>query len=161
MRSRATLYRCYLLVNYCFILCILISLFCLSAAEKSSSKDRMWYFFCPIEKKYASGSKLKRATETGYWKSTGGDRTVTYKGRTVGKIKTLIFHQGHSGKGERTDWVIHEYRMEDKHLADARIVQVVLFFLRSMEWPVQELFLLVCDLLSVLPSSGGAAYFVK
>nr|GLL28362.1 NAC domain-containing protein 82-like [Ipomoea trifida] len=91
--------------------------------EKSSSKDRMWYFFCPIEKKYASGSKLKRATETGYWKSTGGDRTVTYKGRTVGKIKTLIFHQGHSGKGERTDWVIHEYRMEDKHLADARIVQ--------------------------------------
>ncbi|XP_019149694.1 PREDICTED: NAC domain-containing protein 82-like [Ipomoea nil] len=90
---------------------------------KSRSKDLEWYFFCPIEKKYASGSRMKRANETGFWKATGNDRTVTYKGRTVGKIKTLIFHQGHAGKGIRTDWVIHEYRMEDKHLADARIVQ--------------------------------------
>lgn len=140
---------------------ILISLFFLSAVGKSRSKDLAWYFFCPIEKKYASGSRMKRANETGYWKATGEDKVVTYKGRTVGKRKTLIFYQGHSTEGIRTDWFIHEYRMEDKHLADARIVQVVLFFLWSVEWPVQELFLLVCDFIFVLPSSGGAAYFVK
>ncbi|XP_022642086.1 NAC domain-containing protein 82 isoform X2 [Vigna radiata var. radiata] len=82
-----------------------------------------WYFFCPLEKKYGSGCRMKRATEIGYWKATGRDRPVQYNNKTVGKIRTLIFHKGKSPKGERTNWVMHEHRLEDKDLADKGIAQ--------------------------------------
>ncbi|BAT73264.1 hypothetical protein LR48_Vigan01g014100 [Vigna angularis] len=82
-----------------------------------------WYFFCPLEKKYGSGSRIKRATEIGYWKATGRDRSVQYNNKTVGMIRTLIFHKGKSPKGERTNWVMHEHRLEDKDLAGKGIAQ--------------------------------------
>lgn len=95
-------------------------------SEKSSLRngDLEWYFFCPKSKKYASGTRSNRATENGFWKATGKDRKVTYKGRTVATIKTLVYHLGHTGTGQRTDWVMHEYKMEDEQLANAGVVQV-------------------------------------
>ncbi|CAN0865492.1 NAC domain-containing protein 82 [Linum grandiflorum] len=85
--------------------------------------DLKWYFFCPREKKYASGSRMNRATEFGYWKTTGKDRTVLYDNEVSGMIKTLVFHQGKAPKGERTDWVMYEYRLEDKKLTDTGVDQ--------------------------------------
>ncbi|KAJ0770289.1 putative transcription factor NAM family [Helianthus annuus] len=87
------------------------------------SGDLEYFFFCPKAKKYSSGGRSNRATESGFWKATGKDRTVKYNDRTVATIKTLVFHIGHKGKGERTDWVMHEYKMEDEHLANAGVVQ--------------------------------------
>lgn len=86
------------------------------------SKDLEWYFFCPRERKYASGSRMNRGTETGYWKTTGKDRSVTYDDKIVGSVKTLVFHLGRPPRGQRTDWVIHEYKFEDK-LIDAGFAQ--------------------------------------
>ncbi|KAI9074795.1 hypothetical protein K1719_043219 [Acacia pycnantha] len=85
--------------------------------------DLEWYFFCPRERKYASGARMNRATEAGYWKTTGRDRPVDHENRVVGMIKTLIFHTGRAPKGDRTNWVMHEFRLEDQVLADKGIPQ--------------------------------------
>ncbi|XP_076881504.1 NAC domain-containing protein 78-like isoform X2 [Bidens hawaiensis] len=96
--------------------------------DKSTMKsgDLEWYFFCAKSKKYSSGGRSNRATESGFWKATGLDRKVKYNERIVATIKTLVFHLGQAGKGkggQRTNWVMYEYRMCDEQLAAAGIVQ--------------------------------------
>lgn len=84
--------------------------------EKSclQSKDLEWYFFCPRNNKYSHGNRTNRAaTGIGYWKPTGQDRPVINKKQTVGKRRTLVFHTGKSPDGTRTDWVMHEFRIEN------------------------------------------------
>ena len=76
-----------------------------------------WYFFSLRDRKYATGPRTNRATLSGYWKATGKDRRVTDvpKGTLVGMRKTLVFHQGRTPKGKKTDWVMHEFRLEGPH----------------------------------------------
>lgn len=62
---------------------------------------------------------MNRTTDIGFWKITGRDRRVLYDEKFVGSVKTLVFHQGKAPRVQRTDWVIHEYRFEDKDTADA------------------------------------------
>uniref|UniRef100_A0A0E0G1T4 NAC domain-containing protein n=1 Tax=Oryza nivara TaxID=4536 RepID=A0A0E0G1T4_ORYNI len=74
-----------------------------------------WYFYNLKDRKYARGQRTNRATESGYWKATGKDREITRKGSLVGMRKTLVFYRGRAPKGERTDWVMHEFRQELDH----------------------------------------------
>ncbi|KAF3322541.1 NAC domain-containing protein 21/22 [Carex littledalei] len=71
-----------------------------------------WYFYSLRDRKYATGQRTNRATESGYWKATGKDRQVSRKGVPVGMRKTLVFYQGRAPKGKKSDWVMHEFRRE-------------------------------------------------
>ncbi|KAL5709579.1 hypothetical protein ACHQM5_020254 [Ranunculus cassubicifolius] len=78
--------------------------------------DKKWYYFCKRERKYPNGSRASRQTANGYWKITGRDRNITYKGLLVGSKKTLVFYRGRAPSGTRTDWVIQEYTLDQQAL---------------------------------------------
>lgn len=80
--------------------------------EAACVGGKEWYFYTQRDRKYATGLRTNRATVSGYWKATGKDRPALRKGTLVGMRKTLVFYQGRAPKGRKTDWVMHEFRLE-------------------------------------------------
>merc|ERR1711915_875167 len=83
--------------------------------EKALFGEKEWYFFTPRDRKYPNGSRPNRAAGSGYWKATGADKPITAKGsnRRVGIKKALVFYVGKAPKGNKTNWIMHEYRLAD------------------------------------------------
>ncbi|XP_043714939.1 NAC domain-containing protein 30-like [Telopea speciosissima] len=71
-----------------------------------------WYFFSHKDKKYPTGTRTNRATAAGFWKATGRDKAVLCKNRIIGMRKTLVYYRGRAPNGKKTDWIMHEYRLQ-------------------------------------------------
>ncbi|KAL7176377.1 hypothetical protein ACSBR2_029836 [Camellia fascicularis] len=74
--------------------------------------EKEWYFFSPRDRKYPNGSRPNRAAGSGYWKATGADKPIGHP-KPVGIKKALVFYAGKAPKGEKTNWIMHEYRLAD------------------------------------------------
>ncbi|CAK9861108.1 unnamed protein product [Sphagnum jensenii] len=113
--------------------------------EKAKMGEKEWYFFSLRDRKYPTGMRTNRATEAGYWKATGKDRDVTSSRRPsqlVGMKKTLVFYKGRAPKGEKTNWIMHEYRLEGVAAADSNThhLQPPPCIINKDEWVICRIF---------------------
>ncbi|KAL4359621.1 hypothetical protein AHAS_Ahas08G0095700 [Arachis hypogaea] len=114
--------------------------------------DTEWFFFSPRGRKYPNGSQSKRATECGYWKATGKERIVKSGQDVIGTKRTLVFHLGRAPKGERTEWIMHEYCVNDKSQKELQFkgALMCLFKTKKLDAAPRELAVVIVLLLLLL-----------
>ncbi|KAH7658141.1 NAC domain-containing protein [Dioscorea alata] len=79
-----------------------------------SGPQNEYYFFSHKDKKYPTGTRTNRATAAGFWKATGRDKAIHLSNsKRIGMRKTLVFYTGRAPHGQKTDWIMHEYRLDD------------------------------------------------
>ncbi|XP_021774522.1 transcription factor JUNGBRUNNEN 1-like [Chenopodium quinoa] len=85
------------------------------AKASSSIGDKEWYFYCKRGRKYRNSIRPNRVTGSGFWKATGIDRPIYFNGgegpQCIGLKKSLVYYRGSAGKGTKTDWMMHEFRL--------------------------------------------------
>ncbi|KAF7833476.1 transcription factor JUNGBRUNNEN 1-like [Senna tora] len=87
------------------------------------------YFFCMRGRKYRNSIRPNRVTMSGsgFWKATGIDKPIYGYGilkhqkhkslsdkdmmNIIGLKKSLVYYRGTAGKGSKTDWMMHEFRL--------------------------------------------------
>ncbi|KAF8404699.1 hypothetical protein HHK36_009587 [Tetracentron sinense] len=80
---------------------------------QGSTPQNEWYFFSHKDKKYPTGRRTNRATAAGFWKATGRDKVIYSSSRQIGMRKTLVFYTGRAPHGQKSVWIMYEYRLED------------------------------------------------
>lgn len=93
-----------------------------SFTDKAFFGEKEWFFFSPRDRKYPNGTRPNRAAASGYWKATGTDKPIITCGgsQCVGMKKALAFYKGRPPKGEKTDWMMVEYRLLDVYFLSPR-----------------------------------------
>ncbi|XP_039173863.1 NAC domain-containing protein 78 [Eucalyptus grandis] len=92
------------------------SFFDIPSFHRKVRGDIEWFFFSKLDKKYETGVRVNRSTKLGFWKVTGPEYKIKYGSRVIGEKRFLVYYNGHSKMGKRTDWVLHEYRLTDATL---------------------------------------------
>ncbi|GJW25172.1 transcription factor JUNGBRUNNEN 1-like protein [Tanacetum coccineum] len=103
--------------------------------KTSDMTDNERYFFCKRGRKYRNSLRPNRVTDSGFWKATGIDRPIYSSTGSVciGLKKSLVYYRGSAGKGTKTEWMMHEFRLPPpsprniNHLDDKSISQEAKF----------------------------------
>ncbi|KAL5731577.1 hypothetical protein ACHQM5_004291 [Ranunculus cassubicifolius] len=80
----------------------------------TAAGEKEMYFFCIRERKYRNSIRPNRVTGSGFWKATGIDRPICSGADSndcIGLKKSLVYYRGSAGKGTKTDWMMHEFRL--------------------------------------------------
>ncbi|XP_021280279.1 NAC domain-containing protein 43-like [Herrania umbratica] len=98
-----------------------------------------WYFFSHKDKKYPTGTRTNRATAAGFWKATGRDKVIYSNCRRIGMRKTLVFYKGRAPHGQKSDWIMHEYRLDD-NIVEANVSNAMGEGTQEEGWVVCRIF---------------------
>lgn len=88
-----------------------MNIYCGLLLGVSNVGAKEWYFFCMRGRKYKNSVRPNRVTGSGFWKATGIDKPVYSNLDCVGLKKSLVYYLGSAGKGSKTDWMMHEFRL--------------------------------------------------
>ncbi|RZC62489.1 hypothetical protein C5167_024246 [Papaver somniferum] len=103
-------------------------------------EENEWYFFSHKDKKYPTGTRTNRATTAGFWKATGRDKAVLSKQRIIGMRKTLVFYKGRAPNGKKSDWIMHEYRLQTSEHGPPQASHQMLSYFLDEGWVVCRAF---------------------
>ncbi|MCD7471098.1 hypothetical protein HAX54_011382 [Datura stramonium] len=86
--------------------------------------NKDWYFFSMRGRKYKNSVRPNRVTGSGFWKATGIDKPVySQSNQCIGLKKSLVYYRGSAGKGTKTDWMMHEFRLPPTTTTSKNIAQ--------------------------------------
>ncbi|GMI95341.1 NAC domain containing protein 12, NAC SECONDARY WALL THICKENING PROMOTING 3 [Hibiscus trionum] len=105
-----------------------------------STPQNDWYFFSHKDKKYPTGTRTNRATAAGFWKATGRDKIIYSSFRRIGLRKTLVFYKGRAPHGQKSDWIMHEYRLDDNNTIDSNASNPIGDSMAEEGWVVCRVF---------------------
>ncbi|KAK8495921.1 hypothetical protein V6N12_012513 [Hibiscus sabdariffa] len=105
-----------------------------------STPQNDWYFFSHKDKKYPTGTRTNRATAAGFWKATGRDKIIHSGFRRIGLRKTLVFYKGRAPHGQKSDWIMHEYRLDDSNTPDSNVSNLIGDSMSEEGWVVCRVF---------------------
>ncbi|GAV57306.1 NAM domain-containing protein [Cephalotus follicularis] len=80
-------------------------------------RETEWYFLTRRKTRYRNGKRPDRRVGNGYWKSTGIDKDIKNGNQRIGHKRSLDFNEGKHSNGKRTEWKMHEYRLDEKILS--------------------------------------------
>ncbi|KAL3631088.1 hypothetical protein CASFOL_024072 [Castilleja foliolosa] len=73
--------------------------------------EKELYVFTHLKARNKGVTHAKRTTPNGFWKATSGDNDIkNRRGEVIGIRKVLVYYHG---KGSKTNWIMHEYRLND------------------------------------------------
>lgn len=117
-----------------------------------STPQNDWYFFSHKDKKYPTGTRTNRATAAGFWKATGRDKVIYSCSKRIGMRKTLVFYKGRAPHGQKSDWIMHEYRLDD-NIHDPSVSHhsfihsfLLSFFLSFLIFYFKNLYIYICGI---------------
>lgn len=86
-----------------------------------------WFFFVSPNSKYPNGARPTRITKSGYWKATGKDKAVydirQGEQQLLGHKKTLVFYTGRTPTGNKTEWIMNEYKLSSQQGSTSTLQQ--------------------------------------
>lgn len=80
--------------------------------------EKECYVYVKRGRKYKNSVRPNRVTGSGFWKATGIDKPIYNSSegsgqgsRCIGLKKTLVYYRGSAGRGVKTEWMMHEFRL--------------------------------------------------
>ncbi|KAK4715096.1 hypothetical protein R3W88_021003 [Solanum pinnatisectum] len=109
--------------------------------KSSNMGEKEWYFFCKRGRKYRNSVRPNRVTGCGFWKATGIDKPI-YNNSTecIGLKKSLVYYRGSAGKGTKTDWMMHEFRLPSENDKSTKHIEAKTIAQEAEVWTLCRIF---------------------
>ncbi|KAM3302722.1 transcription factor JUNGBRUNNEN 1 [Capsicum chacoense] len=111
--------------------------------KSSNMGEKEWYYYCKRGRKYRNSIRPNRVTGSGFWKATGIDRPIyssTACHECIGLKKSLVYYRGSAGKGTKTDWMMHEFRLPAENDKSTKHIQAKSIAQEAEVWTLCRIF---------------------